>query len=251
MNNDWNAKNYTNNFSFVHQYGEDVLKLIDATAGSRVLDLGCGNGALTKKLQELGFQVQGMDSSEDMLTIAQQNYPDIQFEYGDATQFTLPEPVDVIFSNAVFHWIDAEKQDALAAHIANALKPGGALVCEFGGKDCAESVHATLEQCFEKRGLLYQWFNYFPTIAEYTAVLERNGLRPDYAVLFDRPTPQSPGKTVVDWIEMFVRVPFRGMEEKQKAEILQEAENLLRPKLCRNNNWIIDYVRIRVRARKI
>ena len=127
MNNDWNAKNYTNNFSFVHQYGEDVLKLIDAPAGSKVLDLGCGNGALTKKLQELGFQVQGMDSSEDMLTIAQRNNPDILFEYGDATQFTLAEPVDVIFSNAVFHWIDAEKQDALAAHIAKALKPGGIL----------------------------------------------------------------------------------------------------------------------------
>ena len=251
MNNDWNAKNYTNNFSFVHQYGEDVLKLIDAPVGSSVLDLGCGNGALTKKLQELGFQVHGMDSSEDMLTIARRNNPDILFEYGDATQFTLAEPVDVIFSNAVFHWIDGEKQDALAAHIANALKPGGTLVCEFGGKDCAESVHATLEQCFEKRGLLYQRFNYFPTIAEYTAVLERNGLRPDYAVLFDRPTPQSPGKTVVDWIEMFVRVPFRGMEEMQKADILQEAENLLRPKLCRDDKWIIDYVRIRVRARKI
>ena len=42
MNNDWNAKNYTNNFSFVHQYGEDVLKLIDAPAGSSVLDVGCG-----------------------------------------------------------------------------------------------------------------------------------------------------------------------------------------------------------------
>lgn len=251
MNNDWNAKNYTNNFSFVHQYGEDVLKLIDAPAGSSVLDLGCGNGALTKKLQKLGFQVQGMDSSEDMLTIARQNYLDIGFKYGDATEFTLAEPVDVIFSNAVFHWIDAEKQDALAAHIANALKPGGTLVCEFGGKDCAESVHATLEQCFAKHGLKYQRFNYFPTIAEYSAVLERNGLRPDYAVLFDRPTPQSPGKTVVDWIEMFVRVPFRGMEEKQKAEILQEAENLLRPKLCRDDKWIIDYVRIRVRARKI
>ena len=251
MNIDWNAKNYTNNFSFVHQYGEDVLKLIDAPAGSSVLDLGCGNGALTKKLQELGFQVQGMDSSDEMLTIARQHYPDIRFVNGDATQFTLAEPVDVIFSNAVFHWIDKEKQDSLATHIANALKPGGALVCEFGGKDCAESVHATLEQCFAKRGLQYPRFNYFPTIDEHTAVLERNGLRPDYAVLFDRPTPQSPGKTVVDWIEMFVRVPFRGMEEKQKAEILQETENLLRPKLCSDDTWIIDYVRIRIRARKI
>ena len=64
MNIDWNATNYTNHFSFVHQFGEDVLKLIDAPAGSRVLDLGCGNGALSKKLQELGFLVRGMDASE-------------------------------------------------------------------------------------------------------------------------------------------------------------------------------------------
>ena len=40
MNIEWNATNYTNHFSFVHKYGEDVLKLIDAPAGSRVLDLG-------------------------------------------------------------------------------------------------------------------------------------------------------------------------------------------------------------------
>ena len=222
MNIEWNATNYTNHFSFVHKYGEDVLKLIDAPAGSRVLDLGCGNGALTKKLQELGFQVQGLDASSEMLHVARQNYPDIRFEKGDATQFTLQDPVDVIFSNAVFHWIDAEKQDALAAHIASALKLGGTLVCEFGGKNCAESVHAVLEQCFTVRGLHYPRINFFPTIAEYTAILERNGLRPDYAVLFDRPTPQSPG-----------------------------TENRLRPKLCNDGKWIIDYVRIRVRARKI
>ena len=172
MNIEWNATNYTNHFSFVHKYGEDVLKLIDAPAGSRVLDLGCGNGALTKKLQELGFQALGMDASSEMLHVARQNYPEIRFEKGDATQFTLQDPVDVIFSNAVFHWIDAEKQDALAAHIASALKPGGTLVCEFGGKNCAESVHAVLEQCFTARGLHYPRINYFPTIAEYTSATD-------------------------------------------------------------------------------
>ena len=49
MNINWDAENYAQSFSFVHQYGEDVLKLISAEKGSKVLDLGCGNGNLTKK----------------------------------------------------------------------------------------------------------------------------------------------------------------------------------------------------------
>ena len=52
MNIKWDADKYTADFSFVHQYGNSVMELIDANKGSSVLDLGCGNGALTKKLQE-------------------------------------------------------------------------------------------------------------------------------------------------------------------------------------------------------
>jgi trans-aconitate methyltransferase len=50
MNNTWNADQYTKEFSFAHQYGNHVLELIDAPLGSSVLDLGCGNGALTNTL---------------------------------------------------------------------------------------------------------------------------------------------------------------------------------------------------------
>jgi trans-aconitate methyltransferase len=52
MNNTWNADQYTKDFSFVHQYGNHALELIDAPSGSSVLDLGCGNGALTNTLYE-------------------------------------------------------------------------------------------------------------------------------------------------------------------------------------------------------
>ena len=101
MNIKWDADKYTADFSFVHQYGNGVIELIDADKSSSVLDLGCGNGALTKALQEKGYLVKGMDSSNDLLETAKEEYPNIEFLYGDATNFTLPEPVDVVFSKSV------------------------------------------------------------------------------------------------------------------------------------------------------
>ena len=56
MNIKWDAEKYTDNFSFVHRHGTDVLKLIERKNG-KVLDLGCGNGALTKVLHDKGYIV--------------------------------------------------------------------------------------------------------------------------------------------------------------------------------------------------
>lgn len=53
MNIKWNADKYTQDFSFVHEYGNEVIGLINREEGASVLDLGCGNGALTKKLSDL------------------------------------------------------------------------------------------------------------------------------------------------------------------------------------------------------
>ena len=47
---DREAERCTVDFSFVHQHGNDVTELSDAAAGSSVLDLGWGNGALTPRL---------------------------------------------------------------------------------------------------------------------------------------------------------------------------------------------------------
>lgn len=250
MNITWDAEGYRERFSFVHQYGEDVLKLIEAPQGKRVVDLGCGNGALTQKLAELGCQVVGIDASKEMLAVAQKQYPQLSFRLGNALDFQLERKAQVIFSNAVFHWIDEDKQDAMLEHIASQLETGGQLVCEFGGKGCAEAVHSTLETCFAKRGLHYPRVFYFPSIGEYAPMLERQGLKVEYAVLFNRPTLQQGEQGLHDWICMFVKEPFRGMDEEMKEAIIREAQQLLEPILTRDGKWYIDYVRIRIRARK-
>lgn len=79
-------------------------------------------------------------------------------------------------------------------------------------------------------------------------MLERHGLRVEYAALFDRPTPQRSPDGLTDWIEMFDQRPFRGVAPQVKAEILREANERLRGVLCVDGVWIIDYVRIRFRC---
>lgn len=102
MNITWNADKYTNDFSFVHQYGSGVAELLDCRAGSAVLDLGCGNGALTGLLRDKGVAVTGIDASEDLLNVARKNYPDIRFIHADATCFALEKPVDAVFPMLFF-----------------------------------------------------------------------------------------------------------------------------------------------------
>ena len=84
-----------------------------------------------------------MDASEAMLEIAKAQYPHMTFLQGDACSFHLKEPLDAIFSNAVFHWIDASMHPHMLCHLAGQLKTGGELVCEFGGNGCAETVSYT------------------------------------------------------------------------------------------------------------
>ena len=86
MNIAWNAEEYTERFQFVHQYGEDLFSWLDLTPGMSVVDLGCGNGALTERLAAMGAEVLGLDASPEMLAVAQRRHPRLRFERADAAQ---------------------------------------------------------------------------------------------------------------------------------------------------------------------
>lgn len=250
MNQEWDSKTYTTDFSYVHQYGGDVMNLIDFAKARSVLDLGCGNGALTAKFAEKGLQVTGMDASETMLAVARQAYPEIHFVQGDATDFSLPEPVDVIFSNAVFHWIDKTKQPAMMKCVYRALNPGGQLVLEMGGCGDNQSIHGALRDAFAKRGYTYIRPQYFPTVGEYAPMLEQAGFKVVYAVLFDRPTELKGENGLENWIRMFVLSAFDVMSESERDAIIDEVVASLREKLYRDGKWMADYVRLRMKAVK-
>ena len=247
MNIEWDSSAYKDNFSFVPHYGEAVLELITKREGIAV-DLGCGNGSLTPLLKARGFSVIGIDQSEDMIALAKKDHEDIPFIVGDALTFTLPEKADLVFSNAVFHWIDDGNQDEMIMNIARNMKKGGELVTEFGGKGCAETVHSCLETIFREMGLSYKRAFYFPGIGEYTARLEKKGFLVNYAILFDRPTVQKGDDGLINWVKMFCKEAFKGLPDENKETIFSEARRRLKGTLYKDDAWFIDYVRIRIRA---
>ena len=70
MSNQWNSQTYEQNARFVSDLGLPVVELLAPISGERVLDLGCGDGALTAKLQAIGCRVIGIDPSEDFVRTA-------------------------------------------------------------------------------------------------------------------------------------------------------------------------------------
>lgn len=252
MNINWDAEKYTSDFAFVHQYGNDVINLIDAPPNSTVLDLGCGNGALSKTLSDRGYLVKGLDASKELLNIAKRNYPDIEFIQADATDFSLKEPVDVVFSNAVFHWIGKEQQKDLLQCVHHAMKKNGQFVFEFGGYGNNGSIHRALSETFAEHSYTYTMPFYFPTISEYSALLADSGFMVRYAVLFERLTELEGEDGLKDWINMFVKAPFAVIgDESQKKAVIDQAVDRLRAVLYKEGKWHADYVRIRMKAIKI
>ena len=249
MKNCWDSNNYTNNFQFVHKYGEGVLELLTAPKGSFVVDLGCGNGALTKQLAEKGYRTLGIDASPQMLEKAKELHPELDFQLDDACEFKLGKKADAIFSNAVFHWIDDHEK--LVKNVSENLKSGGEFVFEFGGKGNGDVVHNAMEQVFSSFGFKYNNNFNFRSIGEFAPLLEKYGFSVKYAVLYDRPTEQVGENGLENWINMFLGEAFNGISSETKAEIIEKVVEICRPKLYTDGKWIIDYVRLQMKAIKL
>ncbi|GAB2584357.1 class I SAM-dependent methyltransferase [Spirosoma areae] len=245
----WNSESYTQKHSFVYQYGEGLLDVLNPQPGERILDLGCGSGELTQRIAERGVQVIGIDSSADMLTKAHRQFPELELYQMDATEFLVDEPVDAIFSNAVLHWV--ADYEAAVRHMAKALKSGGRLVIEFGGKNNVCSIVEAVARRLREYGHTFSPFWFFPSIGEYTPILERYGFTVQLAQYYDRDTLLTDPETgLTDWIEQFGAYFFEGVASSDKAAILEKVNLDLRPALFRDGRWYADYKRIRISAEK-
>ncbi len=245
MNAPWNPQSYEDRHAYVFRFGEDLLGLLAAQPGERILDLGCGTGQLSAAIAELGAQVIGLDVSTEMLAQARAHYPKIEFVQGDASDFTLAEPVDAIFSNAAPHWV--KNAEGVGASVARALKPGGRFVAELGGHGNIQSVVDALRAVLGEDAEI-PWF--YPTIGEYAPVLERHGMEVRQAWLFDRPTQVEGEDGMENWLGVFARGAVAGMDPERAQETFKAVSERLREHHYHDGAWTLDYRRLRMVAVK-
>jgi trans-aconitate methyltransferase len=248
----WNSELYQSSHAFVWQFGRDLLRLLMPKAGERILDVGCGTGQLTAEIAKSGAEVVGLDQSPQMIDTARHNFPEVQFEVADITAITYVSEFDTVFSNAALHWV--RDQHGAITVISRALKPGGRLVFEMGGRGNIQQVWNAATEALRTMGVaepekLSPWF--YPSIGEYAPMLEANGLTVTFAVLFDRPTPLEGGERGLrTWLEMFGTFADNALSADQREELKQRIEDLARPALFHNGEWAVDYKRLRMIAVK-
>ncbi|PWV49496.1 methyltransferase domain-containing protein [Chitinophaga sp. S165] len=246
----WNAELYKEKHAFVFGHGNSLIEWLEPKEGENILDLGCGTGELTSQIAASGAKVTGLDSSASMIASAQQHFPDVTFKVADATSFSLPEKFDAVFSNATLHWV--RQQEKALDRIWNHLKPGGRLVLEMGGKGNVDDIMGALEKAMQNKGYSYKAFWYFPSVGEYTSLLEEYGFRVNQVHYFDRETELAdPENAIVEWLQMFGAHFFEQVPEQDRLPILQEAQEALRATNFRDGKWYSKYVRLRVKAEKI
>jgi SAM-dependent methyltransferase len=245
----WNAAAYAANAHFVPALGQPVLDLLQPRSDERILDLGCGDGALTEKLVALGAQVVGIDNSPDMIAAARQR--GIDASVMDARTLVFENEFDAVFSNAALHWIK-DDPDAPIACAFRALRIGGRFVGELGGHACVGAITVALVATLERRGVKdavsrIPW--YFPTVEDYDLRLRRAGFVPQSVQLIPRPTPLPTGMR--GWLDTFANPFSAALPCEERCGFLDEVTALLKPILCdADGKWTADYTRLRFAAIK-
>jgi SAM-dependent methyltransferase len=251
----WSPADYANNAAFVPALGGAALSLLNPRPGELILDLGCGDGVLTEKIEQAGARVIGLDASPEMVEAARARGVDAFV--ADAQALDLAGQAlrfgqfDAAFSNAALHWMLDPM--AVATGVYAVLRPGGRFAGEMGGFGNITVLRAALRAELTERGYPVpasdpQWY---PTVGEFSRIYSEAGFTDIEAELIPRETALPAG--VARWVMTFRSgwMEVAGVPESSRAEIAAAVQNRVAATLRKpDGSWFADYVRLRFTMRK-
>ena len=245
---DWDATTYDRISAPQQTWAAEQLDRLELAGDETVLDAGCGSGKITLELiaRLPRGTVYAVDAAPSMVAYTQQAVGDrATASCQDLAELVLPQAVDVIFSNATFHWVP--DHDALFAALHRNLKARGRLVAQCGGRGNIESVRVAAEAVMATEPFAAHFAGWrrpwtYATPEETTTRLIGAGFTEVEAWLQPRPTPMDDGREFVATVCLVRHLdPLPG--ELRDPFIDAVMAQLPQP-------LVLDYVRLNMTARR-
>lgn len=214
MTHEFDGKKYEKASAHQKEWGTVLIAELDLNGSERVLDLGCGDGALTSQIAELvpDGDVLGVDASQGMIDAAlPKERNNLHFLKLDINGLDFENEFDVVFSNAALHWVRDHQR--LLRNVHRALRVNGRLRFQFAGDGNCANFFAVVREAMAREEFYtffarFEWPWYMPSFDEYRSLAEPSGLRNVrvWGENADRFFPDA--EAMIRWIDQPSLVPF-------------------------------------------
>jgi trans-aconitate 2-methyltransferase len=210
------------------EWGNKIIGELQLSGFECILDLGCGDGALSAQLAALvpnGF-VLGIDASQGMIDTARKiQMPNLSFTVKDINLMDFKKEFDLVFSNATLHWV--KNHPHLLQNTLDSLKSGGRLRFEFAGDgNCIHFFKIIRDVITQPRYApsfhKFEWPWYMPCVTEYQALVKEFPFI-DARVWGENADRYFPDEAaMIRWIDQPSLVPFLGYLGPQDKQAFRD-----------------------------
>ncbi len=180
---EFNGDKYLKASKHQKEWGQKLISEFRFMGNESILDLGCGDGVLTKIIADKvpDGNVLGIDVSEGMLNKANElKQNNLRFQRLDINDIDFEDEFDIIISNATLHWVQDHKR--LIGNCHRALKENGVVRFNFAGDENCSNLISVIRnvmnnEVYKKYFIDFKWPWYLPTIDEYRQLLTTNNFR--------------------------------------------------------------------------
>jgi trans-aconitate methyltransferase len=227
----WNAKDYDKNSQAQQKWARELIANLNLTGVEDILDLGCGDGKVTAEIAQLvgDGSVVGVDNSRQMIDLAKGKYPrkkhpNLSLQIMDASDLSFENCIDVVFSNAVLHWVKNHKP--VVEGLYKNLKIGGKILLRMGGKGDVEGILSVISNVKASN----KWAQYFTEfefsytflgVDEYEVLLKESGFSINRVELIRKDMTHDGKAGLEGWIRT-TWLPYTERIPKEKREAFIE-----------------------------